>query len=90
MNKFIITDEGIFRYGDVQMHKDLLSVMEDCLGGGYWEINPFEQRLFLWGKSYDFGPPLWHHLDRLIVPEKLQGLRITYEDEELDIPIEYR
>ena len=31
--KFIITQAGYFRLGDVSMHKDLLLTGDECIGG---------------------------------------------------------
>ena len=89
MQKFIITDDGLFKYGDVKMHKDLLSPMEECLGGGFWEINAFEGRLYLYGRSYDYGEPRWGHIEELRMPSALRGLKVPYDDEELEVDIRY-
>lgn len=82
----------------VRMHRDLLLPGEDCIGGGYYEIDYTGARLLLSGRSYDYGRPRWAWLDRLRVPKSFCGLRIVYAsdgawEDGLDvgslIPIEY-
>lgn len=51
--KFIICSNGNFRIGFVDQHKDLLQPGDQCIGGGYWEIDPVGMRLILTGHSYD-------------------------------------
>lgn len=80
MNKFIVTSEGRFRFGDVRLHKDLLRPGEDCIGGGMYEFDYPGGRMLLWGKSYDFGRVKWSWLDKIVLPASLEGLRIEYED----------
>lgn len=84
MQKFIITSNGLFKYGDVRLHKHLLEAGEHCLGGGFYEFDFVSGRLLLSGSSYDFGVPRWHDLDALKMPAAFRGLRILYEGEELD------
>lgn len=80
MNKFIVTSDGVFRFGDVRLHKDLLRDGEDCIGGGMYEFDTIGERMLLWGKSYDFGRVKWSWLENLRLPASLSGLRIEYED----------
>ena len=89
MRKFIITSDGQFKYGDVRMHKDLLTFWEDCWGGGYYEFDYVSNRLLLSGASFDFGEPKWHYLDALKVPEYLRGFTLFYHEKEIDLPIVY-
>ena len=91
MQKFIVTHEGIFRFGNVRMHRDLLKNGDMCIGGGFYEFDFISNRLLLSGKSYDFGKPKWNYIDTLKVPEAFKGLKIFYEDEEISnyINIEY-
>jgi len=56
-NKFIITDSGHLRFGQVYMHRDLLDPGEDCLGGGLWKIDEEKRCVLLFGRSFDFGGP---------------------------------
>lgn len=57
MQKFIITNGGELRFGDVHLHKDLLPWgASDCLGGGLWKINAGGMGIDLYGRSFDFGP----------------------------------
>lgn len=78
MRKFIVTADGIFKFGDVNMHKDLLSPEEACIGGGEYEFNYVDSRMSLSGKSYDFGRVKWSLIDRLLIPESLSGLDLYY------------
>lgn len=83
MQKFIITHEGVFKYGNVRMHKDLLGAKDLCIGGGYYEFDYVSNRLLLSGKSYDFGQPKWHYITVLKVPTAFRGLSILYEGEDV-------
>jgi hypothetical protein len=91
MQKFIITQEGVFRYGNVRMHKDLLEDRDQCIGGGFYEFDYVSNRLLLSGKSYDFGTPQWDYIDSLKMPEVFRGLTILYEGEKVNdfVRIEY-
>lgn len=79
MRKFIITSDGHLRYGDVNMHRDLLQPGDECIGGGTYEFDYINGRLCLSGKSYDYGRPKWDWIDTIIVPEVFRGLDITYD-----------
>ncbi len=60
MNKFIITQSGELRFGDVELHRDLIPEGDDtCHGGGFWRIDPVKGFLLLYGRSYDFGSPVF-------------------------------
>ena len=76
--KFIITMDGHLRLGMVRLHKDLLKPGDRCLGGGFFRFDYVSNRMVLEGKSYDFGPPLWHLLNVLKVPVVYRGLLIVY------------
>ena len=80
MRKFIVTSDGRFKYGDVNMHKDLLAPGENCLGGGMYEFDYVNGRMLLSGRSFDFGRVRWGMLDSLVLPASLSGLDIYYED----------
>lgn len=84
MQKFIVTSEGRLKFGDVALHKHLLSPYETCVGGGVYEFEWLEMKMLLSGKSYDFGRVKWDYVDRLIIPASLRGVRILYEG----LPIE--
>lgn len=77
--KFIITSEGFLRLGYVRMHKDLLLPGDICIGGGFWSVDYQSNRLILSGKSYDYGKPKWHYIDKLSIPETFKGMTIIYE-----------
>lgn len=78
--KFIITNTGQFRFGNVRLHRELLLPGEDCLGGGFYEFNYSNASMLLWGKSYDFGRPAFSLLPSLNMPASLSSLAIKYED----------
>lgn len=64
--KFIITDEGVLKFGHVYMHKDLLNLGEECTyGGGLWKIDCSRGAILLYGRSFDFGAPDFAHVRRI-------------------------
>ena len=77
--KFIITMSGYFRLGQVNQHKDLLTLGDSCIGGGYYRFDYTSNRIILDRSSYDFGKPKWHLIDKLKVPSVYRGLRIVYQ-----------
>lgn len=79
MNKFIVTSDGRFRFGDVRLHKQLLQPGEECIGGGMYEFDYTGSRMLLWGESYDFGRVKWSWLETLTLPTSLEGMSIEYE-----------
>ena len=84
--KFIITKEGYFRLGMVNLHKHLLKISDYYLGGGFYQFDYASNRILLDGESYDFGPPLWDMIDVLKVPSIYRGMQIVYQyhDENLE------
>ncbi len=78
--KFIITSGGHLRLGMVTLHRDLLMAHEQCLGGGFYEFDYVDNRLLLYGKSFDYGYPRWSKVGDLLVPESLRGATIVYRD----------
>jgi len=91
MQKFVVTHEGVFKYGNVRMHKDLLGPKDICIGGGFYAFDYVSSRLLLTGKSYDFGPPKWNYIDILKVPAAFRGMAILYEGEDVNryVRVEY-
>lgn len=56
--KFIITSDGVLRFGVVYQHRDLLEWGESCLyGGGLWEYDGQRGAIMLFGRSFAFGAP---------------------------------
>lgn len=80
MQKFIVTADGRLKFGNVHMHKDLLSDDEWCIGGGLYEWDYVRHRMLLSGKSYDFGRVKWSMVSTLLLPASLRGFDIFYED----------
>lgn len=76
--KFIITMDGYFRLGMVNLHKHLLKPEDQCIGGGYYTFDFVSNRIILDRESYDYGAPRWHLLETLKVPATYRGLQIIY------------
>lgn len=56
--KFIITGEGVLRFGVVYQHCELLKWGEECLyGGGLWVVDERRGAVLLYGRSFAFGAP---------------------------------
>lgn len=77
--KFIITMDGMFRFGMVNQHKHLLMPGDQCIGGGYYFFDFISNRIILDRESYDYGRPRWHLLEILKVPSVYKGLQIIYK-----------
>ena len=76
MQKFVITQDGELRFGDVRLHKDLLPWGDtECWGGGFWQVSANGLCIELYGRSYDFGAPDFAYL-RSINREGLGGLTL--------------
>ena len=64
--KFIITQDGILRFGHVYLHRDLLNFDERCeFGGGLWKLDEERNAILLYGRSFDFGQPDFSHIRRI-------------------------
>ena len=55
--KFIISEDGILKFGNVHLHRDLFIWGEDTCFGGFWEIDHSRNAIILHGRSFDFGGP---------------------------------
>lgn len=61
--KFIITADGVLKFGKVYHHRDLLGHDEACLyGGGLWRIDEARKAVLLFGRSFEFGTPEFSRL----------------------------
>lgn len=80
MRKFIVTSDGRLKFGDVNMHKDLLALGEECIGGGVYDFDYIHGKMLLSGKSYDFGRVKWSYIDILFLPMSIRGLTVEYCD----------
>lgn len=96
--KFILTMDGHLRFGQVVRHQDLWKKGDQCIGGGYWEVDYTRNCLVLYDESRDFGAPRWHLVERIVVPEAYRGMSIVYRYNDsymedvmvtADFPIEY-
>lgn len=85
--KFIITQDGFLRLGMVTLHHHLLEAGDVCLGGGYWTINHFSQEVELSGTSSDYGPPQWHRIAHLHLPEGYEGYTFVWKSGGQHIPL---
>lgn len=64
--KFIITQDGILRFGIVYQHNELLDYHEHGDGGGgLWKYDPLRDAILLYGRSFEFGPPDFSSLQRV-------------------------
>lgn len=64
--KFIITQDGVLKFGKVYLHHDLLSYGEDGTGGGgLWEHDPLRGAIILYGRPFEFGLPNFSMLKRI-------------------------
>lgn len=89
--KFIITGniktgKGYLRLGEVGQHAELRIGYEKIWGGGFWEIDHAARKVFLSGKSGDFGAPLFGYLKRM--DRKLKGYTVLYQEDWNSDPIE--
>ena len=56
--KFVITGEGVLKFGNVYHHRNLLGWDEECrFGGGLWRIDAERKIVLLFGRSFEFGAP---------------------------------
>ena len=61
--KFVITDEGELKFGNVYHHRDLLRWNESCsYGGGLWRLDEERGAVVLYGRSFEFGVPSFENL----------------------------
>ena len=61
--KFIITDEGELKFGNVYHHRNLLRWEQDCpYGGGLWRVDEARGAVVLYGRSFEFGAPSFEGL----------------------------
>lgn len=91
--KFIINQDGVLRFGQVFMHRDLLRSGEQCTyGGGLWRLDEERRIVLLFGRSFDFGEPDFDYVRRIDwtglggTPIPLYYLR-NWPSEETLIPI---
>ena len=64
--KFIINQDGVLKFGNVYLHRDLLGRGERCpFGGGLWKIDNSRGAIMLYGHSFDFGRPDFDFLKRV-------------------------
>ena len=67
--KFIINQDGVLRFGQVFLHRDLLGPGEQCVyGGGLWKLRHLPdgtEVVHLYGRSFDFGPPYLEDVRRI-------------------------
>ena len=76
--KFIITDDGVLKFGNVYLHRELLEVGEECVyGGGLWKVDESRNAILLYVRRIEwsgvggrpaplFFMPDWPNEDMLI------------------------
>ena len=63
--KFVITQDGVLKFGKVYQHSDLLGWGEECpYGGGLWKMDE-GRRAILYGRSFAFGTPDFNQVKRI-------------------------
>lgn len=64
--KFIITLDGVLKFGNVNLHKELIPKGHTtCYGGGLWKIDHTRSCIILYGRSFDFGLPDLDQIQRI-------------------------
>lgn len=64
--KFIITQDGVLKFGKVYQHIDLLDWGEECpYGGGLWKKDECRRAILLYGRSFAFGTPDFNQVRRI-------------------------
>lgn len=64
--KFIITQDGVLRFGNVYQHCELLKWGETCpYGGGLWKRDEARRCILLFGRSFAFGAPNFSQVRRI-------------------------
>lgn len=77
--KFIVTQDGVLRLGEVKRHYELLKPGEKCLGGGFYKTDYISHRLLLNGASSEYGEPKWERLQKIKLSAYYRGLEIIYK-----------
>lgn len=64
--KFIINQDGVLKFGNVFLHRELLGRGERCpYGGGLWRIDNARGAVVMYGRSFDFGVPDFDYVKRV-------------------------
>ena len=64
--KFVITQNGVLKFGNVYQHIDLLDWGEECpYGGGLWKKDEVRRAILLYGRSFAFGTPDFNQVKRI-------------------------
>ena len=64
--KFVITQDGVLKFGKVYQHSDLLGWGEECpYGGGLWKMDEGRRAVLLYGRSFAFGTPDFNQVKRI-------------------------
>ena len=76
--KYILS-KGKIILGVVDYHRQIVSDHTDTVGGGFWEIK--DDKLYLFGKSMDFGSPYIEDVKEAIMPQcKFGGIEVYFTD----------
>ena len=94
--KFVITQDGVLKFGNAYQHRDLLDWGEECpYGGRLWKRDEGRRAILLYGRSFAFGAPDFNQVRR-IDWRGVGGLPIPlffvprWPSEDLLIPVEVR
>jgi hypothetical protein len=72
--KFIITADGVLRFGCVYQHRDLLRWGEECpYGGGLWMVDESRGAIMLYGRSFAFGAPCFEYVREIEWPKMVDA-----------------
>lgn len=80
--KFII-ENAVLILGNVALHADLANNEEDVEGGGYWEADTDNNKLYLYSSSHDFGPVSPVQLQLALSSDELDSSLSSYSGYEV-------
>ena len=74
-----ILNKGRILLGLVDYHRQIIKDHTDTVGGGLWEIK--DDKLYLFGKSMDFGSPYIADVKKAVMPQyKFGGIEVYFTD----------
>ena len=72
--KFIITGDGVLKFGKVYQHRELLEWGETCpYGGGLWSYDESRGAILLYGRSFAFGLPSFEQVKKIEWPQGVKA-----------------
>lgn len=84
--KWIINDNDLVM-GIVEFHKDLLKDHKDkTIGGGLWHMDRRNKKLYLYGKSHDYGQckveDIYNMLEEGLIPLSIDNYSLYFSTSE--------